>query len=608
MLRIKFPFHRRPRAAALTAALVLSLTACRSGAQDSASGEAAPQPVDTAQVEAAEPETADPEQDEPGSFRDQAIRYVRQLSASTDESEPACTLPEIPGPVLAVLTLYVEGARVGRGMARDEQLCPALREATRKTIDDAELTPKALEQARFVVELPSHEFSIVEHEGKGLEYVSGLVPARVLDKDTLRLRIKEGTEYLLRVMDPKLGGVHKYYYAPTDSYEERLHTIYTASTLFTLLELYAHDKDESLREPIDRGGEFLLTMQRQAPGGKADGAFHYSLDRRTRLPEPRFVVGTTSKTIFTLIKLHALTQDDKWMDSARRGAAWLMSMQREDGSVSPELYVNDKEEWVEPGKASMLYTGQVLSALSRLHVATKDPQYLEAASRTAKYMLAKVASEGCYLGDEYREPNPISSSWTILSLFDYAHASEDAEARTTVYRCADELLARQINNPEDVYRHGRWQASLSSSGSGWLAEVLSTLYLDCPADDPDHCQRYKDAVIRLLRLLMQYTYSSENDFVTLAPEQARGGLFWNTLDRYVRTDSVCHGMNAYVFMIDELPEGVILELPPAPELPTLAEAPTPTKTRPAPADRPPPEDGAPEPKSKPKPPVELEDH
>ena len=30
---------------------------------------------------------------------------------------------------------------------------------------------------------------------------------------------------------------------------------------------------------------------------------------------------------------------------------------------------------------------------------------------------------------------------------------------------------------------------------------------------------------------------------------------------YVRTDAVCHAMNAYVLMLDELPEGVLLELP-----------------------------------------------
>jgi hypothetical protein len=47
--------------------------------------------------------------------------------------------------------------------------------------------------------------------------------------------IREGTRYLLRMIDPVHGGAHKYYYADRDAFEERLHTIYTASLIYTLL-------------------------------------------------------------------------------------------------------------------------------------------------------------------------------------------------------------------------------------------------------------------------------------------------------------------------------------------------------------------------------------
>ncbi|PRP98622.1 hypothetical protein ENSA7_65650 [Enhygromyxa salina] len=63
---------------------------------------------------------------------------------------------------------------------------------------------------------------------------------------------------------------------------------------------------------------------------------------------------------------------------------------------------------------------------------------------------------------------------------------------------------------------------------------------------------------------MQYTHSPENSFVTKNPDMARGGLFWNRIERVVRTDSICHAMNAYVFMIDHLPRGTLLELPEPP--------------------------------------------
>ncbi|MCY1060096.1 terpene cyclase [Nannocystis sp. SCPEA4] len=496
-------------------------------------------------------------------FRDRVVAFVREVAAG--EPDVACPVPlTAVEPLHVAVAMYVGGAVVGRGFAADDALCVALKDATERALAASGPDRSRLAQARFVVELTDSAYAMVEYEGKGIELVNGLVPVRVLDRDMVRRRIDEGTAYLLRVMDPALGGVHKYYHAPTDSFEPRLHTIYTASTLYTLLAAHAHDRDESLRQPIERAAGFLLSMQRLAPGQPGHGAFHYSLDLQRHEREPRFVVGTTSKSIFTLIELHALTGDDAYLDAARLAADWLLTMQDADGRVSPELRLDANAAWSVTQRESMLYTGQVLSALSRLYEATADPRYLDAAARTAGRLTARVESEGCYLGDDYRSPNPISSSWAILSLFDYARASGDPALRETVFACADELLTRQIDDPADVYRHGRWQASLSSSGNGWLAEVLSELYRDCPDSDHDGCARFRGAVVLLFRLLMQYTYSPENSFVARNPDMARGGLFWNTRERDVRTDSVCHAMNAYVFMLDHLPAGVLVELPEPP--------------------------------------------
>ncbi|KIG19074.1 hypothetical protein DB30_05978 [Enhygromyxa salina] len=483
---------------------------------------------------------------------------------ASDGPIAACTLPDLPGPIHSVVSLYSHGELVGRATSEHDDLCVSLMHATLQVLTAADLSESLVQQAQFVVELPKHEFALVEHEGEALEYVDGLVPVRHLNADIVRQRIGEGTAYLLRMMDPRYGGVHKRYHAATDSFEDQLHTIYTASTIYTLLAVQAQTHDASLAEPIQRATEFLLKMQRVAPGQPGHGAFHYSLDLTHEEREPRLVVGTSSKTIFTLLELHQLTGDPTQLQAARMAADWLLTMQDEEGGVTPELRLDPDGNWAPVEEESVLYTGQVLSALSRMYVATGDARYLEGATRTAGWMLAKREREGCYVGDGYRKPNPVSSSWMILSLFDFAKASNDAGVREQVYACADDLLKRQITNPADVYRHGRWSASLSSSGNGWLAEVLSVLYRECPSEYSERCTKYRGAVILLFRLLMQYTYTPENSFVVRNPDMAAGGLFWNTLDRDVRTDSVCHGMNAYVFMLDHLPKGDLVELPEPP--------------------------------------------
>jgi hypothetical protein len=511
-------------------------------------------------------------------IRKQVIGFVRDVAesrpseSSTSTPTRACPLPALAPPLHVVVSMWADGRPLALARSRHDDVCSALEQATRSAVASSRLSRAQLGHVRFAVEFTHLDVAMIEHGEGGVELVKGFVPVRRVDAAMVRRHIDAGRDYLLRVIDPQRGGVHKYYYADTSAFEDRLHTIYTASTVYTLLALYRHDHDERLRGPIEQGGRFLLAMQRIAPGLDGHGAFHYSVDLQGRR-EPLFVVGTTAKSIFTLIELHAFSKDVAYLDAARLAADWLIDMQEPDGSVNAKLEVEDAGEGeLQPSaRESTLYAGQLLSALSRLHVATGDERYLAAAARTATYLLDKQAREGCYVGDEYRKANPVSSSWLILSLFDYAAASGDARVRAIAYGCADELLARQLDAPDDIDRHGRWGGSLSSSGNGWLAEVYAVLYRECSASDSARCSEYREAIVRLFRVLMQHTYTPESAFAAKRPAIANGGLFWNTRERYVRTDSVCHALNAYVFMIDELPEGTLLELP-EPRFPLLPPA------------------------------------
>ncbi len=457
------------------------------------------------------------------------------------------------------------GPMSGIGRAEGKVLCRVLDQATRRALEGVKTSAADLAATRFAVEFPARSYALIEWAGRGLELDHGVVPVRTLNKELLAERIAQGKEYLFRVIDDQRGGVHKYYYASTDSFEDLLHTIYTSSTLFTLLKLYAFDGDKRTLAYIDKGAEYILSMQIRDPTQpKILGAFPYTLDLVTGKPRERYVVGTASKTIFTLLELYKFKKDDRFMEAALLAADWLLKMHGRDGRVKPYLRRNDRGALVYSKKESMLYTGQVLSALSRVYGATKKGQYLDGADLIARHILDIIRERGCYLGDDYRKPNPISSSWAILALFDFFIATGDAAAEKAVFRCADELLQKQINNPRDAYRHGRWRGSLSSSGNGWLNEVMSELYLHCRDRKMGDCDKYKQAIINVTRLLMQYTYSPENSFVVADPPKALGGVFWNVHDRYVRTDSVCHAMNAYINIYGDLGPGPLVELPEPP--------------------------------------------
>ena len=92
-----------------------------------------------------------------------------------------------------------------------------------------------------------------------LEIIDDIVIIRSLDKELIGQKIEQGKEYLFRMIDEEENGAHKFYYALNDSFENRLHTIYTSSLIYTLLNLYDFENDDAFLEQILKSGDFVLT-------------------------------------------------------------------------------------------------------------------------------------------------------------------------------------------------------------------------------------------------------------------------------------------------------------------------------------------------------------
>ena len=170
-----------------------------------------------------------------------------------------------------------------------------------------------------------------------------------------------------------------------------------------------------------------------------------------------------------------------------------------------------------------------------------------------------------------------------MSLMDfYKNAEHNQQYKKIVFELSQKILANQILKSDDVLDYGRWDGAYSTSGNGWLAEVMMQTYKFCREEkrlSPNSsllknidCEKYKEAVIGVMRWIIQQTYSDENSFYLPNPARARGGIFWSKQDGYVRTDSVCHALNAYVGIIDDLKEkGSLLSLPEPPLSKSLKE-------------------------------------
>jgi len=531
-------------------------------------------------------------------FRNLCVQFVRTVAENHLGGQPTQYPAElgIKGNWELDITIYHQGEVKGAGgsKAKDEMLPLTLEEATVNALEEAhqKLSQEDLEEARFLITFsyPPHfftqvdnlfqliprfeyyyshsfclddrSFSFIEYEGEGKELVEGLVIIRSLDKQLMLEKIEQGKEFLFRAMDEDEHGFYKRYDTENNYFGSRLHTVYTASIVFTLLKIYDFDHDERILAGIPGWADFLLSMQ--SNDEETYGAFHYSYYPSSGTKEKSFPVGTTALSIFTLLDLYQRTDDSRYLESAKLGGDWLTTMQRPDGVMY--AYKNEASggEWAYGENESLLYNGQVLSALSRLYITSGETRYYDVAERIAQHFSARVEKEGCFLGDDYRWANPISSAWVAMSLLDFYRINQEDYYKDIILKCSAELLERQPKNISNPLYSGSWYRAYSTSGNGWLAEVMMTMYRFCQEQNTDGCDKYKEAIIRVIRWIIQNTYSEENTFFLREPEKAIGGIFWNYEDRYVRTDSLCHALNAYAGMMGDWEDGTLLSLPEQP--------------------------------------------
>ncbi|MBU2540084.1 hypothetical protein KJ786_02910 [Patescibacteria group bacterium] len=384
---------------------------------------------------------------------------------------------------------------------------------------------------------------------------------RYLDKNLIQEKIQQGKDYLLRTIDKNENGAHKYYYPTDDTFENKLYTIYTSSTIYTLLKIYNSEKDEELLKQIYNSADFILSMQNKEDK-KVFGAFYYSYDLDIKEKELKYFTGTSAKTIFTLIKLYELSGDKKYLESAKLAGDWLLTMKKSNGSTKSYIrYDSESKKWFSGTKESLLYNGQVLSAFSRLYLATKEENYYKGAENIAKYLAGKYEEVGRnYIKDDYREINPISNSWVVMSLIDFYRAKKSDYYEKIVFEMANRILNDQMDDPNKLSTYGQWKGVYSTSGVGWISEVMSELYDFCQKENKNDCEKYKEAVVLATRWLVQNTYPKESMSGVKNPEMALGGIPWDQRQEYIRTDSVCHGLNSYLNIINELADSSLISI------------------------------------------------
>ena len=382
------------------------------------------------------------------------------------------------------------------------------------------------------------------HAGTPLPLYRGLPPAPPVTGQALREAALRGGRYLVA----HLAANGRYIYehdlwtgAQTDaikpgtSYSMPRH----AGTTYFLAELYRITREPWLREPIERAFAHLadLLLRGGCAGTMPDGTeFDCVLDRGENLSQ----LGSTALAVVALAEYQRATGDARWLPLAKKLAAFLLFMQRDDGSFR---HVYDVKNHFADDKVQLLYySGEAALALARMHVVTGEARYAAATQRALDSLVSwyDFFMGGFFYGEEHWTCIAAEAIWPAVKTERYAEFCNGYGA----------FLRAQQPEPSDGDQDD-FAGSYSltpfvvpyNTPAGSRSEAMISAYLlgqHYGVADPD--------IARQVRAALQYALGQQirpdSDFDVVG--QGVGAVPGTPVDRNIRIDYVQHVCSAMI--------------------------------------------------------------
>ena len=320
-----------------------------------------------------------------------------------------------------------------------------------------------------------------------------------------------------------------------------------AGTTYFLAELYRITREPWLREPIERAFAHLADLL--AGGGCAgvlpDGtAYDCVLDRG----ESTAHLGSTALAVVALAEYQRATDDHRYLALAQRLAAWLLTMQRADGSFR-HLY-DVKTRTPDETAELLYYSGEAALALARMHTITGEARYAAAAGRALDWLVGwyDFFVGGFFYGEEH---------WTCIA----AEALWPAVQRDAYRAFCDgygAFLRAQQAEPGDYPDEDDFAGAYNltpfvvpfNTPAGSRTEAMISAYLlgvHHGAPDPRIAAQIRAALQYALRQQIR----PDSDFDVVG--QGDGAIPATPIDRNIRIDYVQHVCSA-MLRASELPD------------------------------------------------------
>jgi len=309
-----------------------------------------------------------------------------------------------------------------------------------------------------------------------------------------------------------------------------------AGTTYFLAELYRITKEPFLREPIERAFTHLrdLIAEGGCRGTLPDGeAFACVVDKGGKIAD----LGSSALAVVALAEYQRATGEKTYEPMARELAAWILMMQRADGSFRHRYDIAAAKP---DDKALLLYySGEAALAMARMWVVTGEERYATAAEKALDWLVGwyDFFAGGFLYGEEH---------WTCIAseaIYPKVQHEEYLDFCDGYARFLRNQQAAVGDFPSEPDLAGAYNVTPfvmpNNTPAGSRTEaMISTYLLGRHHGRPD--RRVLDQILRAVRYNLRQQIRPESDFAIATRAAGVGGIPGSPIDRSVRIDYVQH--------------------------------------------------------------------
>ncbi len=306
-----------------------------------------------------------------------------------------------------------------------------------------------------------------------------------------------------------------------------------AAAAWALAAHASHRHDHASEEAFARAIEAFRKMVRPLSDSR-DAAF-------IATPDGRHPLGATA--LFCLALMNS-PQADREADLLATLLNGLAAMQREDGSFRTNFPPSASES------SQDYFPGEALLAIAKEYVLTRDAKWREICDRALPFYTAYFR----------KNRPPAFAPWHMQAWGRLARTTQLRRYADFVYELADFIAATQTKAEEpplaiydgafDVHGTGRGGIATAVYVEGLIEAARTAQALG----DRDRAERYRAAIHRACRFLVQLRFRPEECYYVQSPRDVVGAMRNSPADPTLRIDHSQHALSALLGAVELAPE------------------------------------------------------